>query len=124
MTARATERLNLRATPEQVAKIRAAVEIGNERSLTDYILTSALTAADQRLMDRTRLTFSARAYDAFLQALEEPPKDLPRMRRLLSEPSVLERQEADLFERLEAEAGKEVDIVECPDNDPVERQVG
>lgn len=49
MTARATERFNLRATPEQVAKIRAAVEIGNERSLTDYILTSALTIADQRL---------------------------------------------------------------------------
>jgi uncharacterized protein (DUF1778 family) len=91
MTARATERFNLRATPEQVAKIRAAVEIGNERSLTDYILGSALIIADQRLMDRTRLGFEARAYNAFLRALEEPPKDLPRMRRLLSEPSVLER---------------------------------
>jgi uncharacterized protein (DUF1778 family) len=79
-----------------VAKIRAAVEIGNERSLTDYILTSALTIADQRLMDRTRLSFNARAYDAFLRALEEPPKDLPRMRRLLSEPSVLEQQNPDV----------------------------
>jgi uncharacterized protein (DUF1778 family) len=96
MTARATKRFNLRATPEQVAKIRAAVEIGNERSLTDYILTSALTIADQRLMDRTRLSFNARAYDAFLRALEEPPKDLPRMRRLLSEPSVLEQQNPDV----------------------------
>ncbi|MDZ7644000.1 MAG: DUF1778 domain-containing protein [Woeseiaceae bacterium] len=95
MPTRATERFNLRATPEQVAKIRAAVEIGNERSLTDYILTSALTIADQRLMDRTRLSFDARAYDAFLQALEAPPRDLPRMRRLLSEPSVLEQQGSD-----------------------------
>ena len=96
MGARATERFNLRATPEQMAKIRAAVEIGNERSLTDYILTSALTIADQRLMDRTRLSFDARAYEAFLRALEEPPKDLPRMRRLLSEPSVLEQQNPDV----------------------------
>ena len=96
MTARATERFNLRATPEQVAKIRAAVEIGNERSLTDYILTSALTIADQRLMDRTRLSFNARSHDAFLRALEEPPKDLPRMRRLLSEPSALEQQDPDV----------------------------
>ena len=103
MTARATERFNLRATAEQVARIRAAVEIGNERSLTDYILSSALTIADQRLMDRTRLSFDARAYDAFLRALEEPPKDLPRMRRLLSEPSVLERQDPDVAAR-EAEA--------------------
>lgn len=96
MSARATERFNLRATPEQAARIRAAVEIGNERSLTDYILTSALTIADQRLMGRTRLGFDARAYDAFLRALEEPPKDLPRMRRLLSEPSVLEQQTPDV----------------------------
>jgi uncharacterized protein (DUF1778 family) len=59
-------------------------------------LTSALTIADQRLMDRTRLSFNARAYDAFLRALEEPPKDLPRMRRLLSEPSVLEQQNPDV----------------------------
>jgi uncharacterized protein (DUF1778 family) len=55
MTARATKRFNLRATPEQAARIRAAVEIGNERSLTDYILSSALIIADQRLMDRTGL---------------------------------------------------------------------
>ena len=96
MTGRATERFNLRATPEQAAKIRAAVEIGNERSLTEYILTSALTIADQRLMDRTRLSFNARAYGAFLRALEAPPKDLPRLRRLLSEPSVLEQQNPDV----------------------------
>ena len=95
MTARATERFNLRATPEQAARIRAAVEVGNERSLTDYILSSALIIADQRLMDRTRLAFKGRDYDAFLRALEEPPKDLPRMRRLLSEPSALERQNPD-----------------------------
>lgn len=102
MTARATERFNLRATPEQVAKIRAAAELGNERSLTDYILTSALTIAEQRLMDRTHLSFNAGAYDAFVRALEEPPKDLPRLRRLLSEPSVLEQQDPDI-------AGQEVE---------------
>lgn len=103
MAARATKRFNLRATPEQVAKIRAAVELGDERSLTDYILTSALTIADQRLMDRTRLSLDARSYDAFLQALEAPPKDLPRLRRLLSELSVLEQQDPGVAAQ-EAEA--------------------
>jgi len=106
MPTRATERFNLRATPEQVAKIRAAVEIGNERSLTDYILTSALTIADQRLMDRTSLSFDARAYNAFLQALDAPPRDLPRMRRLLSEPSVLEQQGPDVATHQEGEAAE------------------
>jgi uncharacterized protein (DUF1778 family) len=107
MTGRATERFNLRATPEQVAKIRAAVEIGNERSVTEYILTSALTIADQRLMERTRLSFNARAYDAFLRALEEPPKDLPRLRRLLSEPSVLEQQDPDVVAKVAEAAGRQ-----------------
>jgi len=106
VTARATERFNLRATPEQVARIRAAVALGKERSLTDFILTSALAIADQRLMDRTRLGFNARAYEAFLRALEEPPKDLPRIRRLLSEPSVLEQQDSDVAANREAEAAE------------------
>jgi uncharacterized protein (DUF1778 family) len=106
MTARATERSNLRATPEQVAKIRAAVEIDNERSLTDYILSSALTIADQRLMDRTRLGFNARAYDTFLRDLEAPPMNLPRMRRLLSEPSVLEQQVPDIAPQGAEAAGR------------------
>jgi uncharacterized protein (DUF1778 family) len=57
---------------------------------------SALIIADQQLMDRTRLSFSSRAYDAFLQALEEPPKELPRMCRVLSELSVLEQQDPDI----------------------------
>ena len=99
MTARATERISLRATPEQVAKIRAAFESGNERSLTDYILSSALTIADQRIMERTRLDFDVHSHNDFLQALEESPRDLPRIRRLLAEPSALELQEPGAVER-------------------------
>ena len=77
MTARATERFNLRATPEQAAKIRAAVAMGNERSLADYILMSALTIADQRLMDRTHLGFDARAYEAFSRRSMRPRRIFP-----------------------------------------------
>lgn len=90
-----TERFELRATPEEMARIRAAVALGRERSITEFLLDSALAAAEMRLMDRTQFTLSAEAYDAFLKVLDRPVQDKPRLRRLLNEPSVLEARDKD-----------------------------
>ena len=90
-----TERFELRATPEEMARIRSAVALGHERSITEFLLDSALAAAEMRLMDRTQFTLSAEAYDAFLEVLDRPVQDKPRLRRLLNEPSVLEVREQD-----------------------------
>lgn len=90
MTAKATRRYNLRATEEQAAMIDAAMQLGNERSVTDYILGSAILVAEQRLMARQDFHLSPRQFQKFLDALERPVQDKPRLRRLLTEPSVLE----------------------------------
>jgi uncharacterized protein (DUF1778 family) len=87
-----TERFELRATADEMARIRAAVELGNERSITEFMLDTALAAAELRLMDRTQFTLSAKDYEEFLTALDRPVQDKPRLRRLLNEPSVLARQ--------------------------------
>lgn len=93
MTAKATRRYNLRATDEQAAMIDAAMQLGNERSVTDYILGSAVMVAEQRLMARKEFHLSSRQYQQFLDALERPVQDKPRLRRLMTEPSVLEEPE-------------------------------
>ena len=90
MTAK-TERFELRATADEMARIRAAVDMGTERSITEFMLDSALAAAELRLMDRTQFTLEAEDYEEFLKALDRPVQDKPRLRRLLNEPSVLER---------------------------------
>lgn len=93
MTAKATERFNLRATPDQAAMIRAAADLGNERSVTDYILSCATMVAQQRLMARTGFELSATEYRQFVEALDRPVRDKPRLRRLMREPSALEASE-------------------------------
>lgn len=88
-----TERFELRATAEEMARIRAAVELGRERSITEFLLDSALAAAEMRLMDRTQFMLSGEEYDSFLAVLDRPVQEKPRLRRLLNEPSVLELQD-------------------------------
>jgi uncharacterized protein (DUF1778 family) len=93
MAAKATRRYNLRATDEQASMIDAAMQLGNERSVTDYILGSAVMVAEQRLMARKDFHLNSRQYQQFLNALERPVQDKPRLRRLMTEPSVLEEPE-------------------------------
>ena len=92
MTAK-TERFELRATAEEMARIRAAVELGRERSITEFLLDAALVAAEMRLMDRTQFVLSSKEYSSFLEVLDRPVQEKPRLRRLLNEPSVLEAQD-------------------------------
>ena len=93
MTAKATRRYNLRATDEQADLIDAAMQLGDERSVTDYILGSAVMVAEQRLMARKDFLLDSRQYRQFLDALERPVRDKPRLRRLMTEPDVLEESE-------------------------------
>ena len=93
MTAKAIRRYNLRATDEQAALIDAAMQLGNERSVTDYILGSAVMVAEQRLMARNDFRLSSRQHRQFLDALERPVQDKPRLRRLMTEATVLEEPE-------------------------------
>lgn len=90
-----TERFELRATADEMARIRAAVELGQERSVTEFLLDAALAAAEMRLADRTQFALSATQYDRFLKVLDRPVQDKPRLRRLLNEPSVLEDRERE-----------------------------
>ena len=93
MTAKAIRRYNLRATDEQAALIDAAMQLGNERSVTDYSLGSAVMVAEQRLMARNDFRLNSQQYRPFIDALERPVQDKPRQRRLMTEPSVLEEPE-------------------------------
>ena len=49
--------------------------------------------ADETLADRTRFVLDADRWKAFMEALDAPPRAIPRLSRLLKEPSVFERGE-------------------------------
>lgn len=90
-----SKRFELRATAEEMERIRVAVALGGERSITEFLLDAALSAADRRLIDRTQFTLSAKEHARFLEVLDRPVQEKPRLRRLLNEPTVLEAQDEE-----------------------------
>lgn len=70
-TAARSARLGLRATPEQEAVLRRAAEVSH-KSLTDFILDSACSAAEQTLLDQRLFMVSGSQYQALMDLLERP----------------------------------------------------
>lgn len=89
MTARTTrtEKLDLRLTPEAKRTLTAAAQ-SERRSLSDFVLASALGRAEEALSDRRVFHLSPEKWNAFVAALDAPPRDMPRLRALLNRPSV------------------------------------
>ena len=88
-----TEKLDLRLTPEAKRTLSAAAEAAR-RSVSEFVLESALNRAEETLSDRTRFGIDAEHWNAFLVALDAPPRDLPRLERLFREKSVFEEGES------------------------------
>ena len=86
-----TKRFNLRATNSQEKLIRVVAELEG-RSVTDFILESACKQAEQMLAEQQHFLLSESQWKAFTKALDRPVQDKPRLRNLLSEPSILERK--------------------------------
>jgi len=84
-----TAKLDLRLSPESKQKLQAAAREAH-RTVSEFVLESALVRAEETLADRNRFGLDADRWKAFLEALDAPPRDLPRLSRLLHDPSVFE----------------------------------
>lgn len=82
-----SEKLDLRLTAEAKNKLIAAAQAEN-RSLSDFVLASALGRAEEALADRRAFVLDPAQWEAFVAALDAPPSARPRLRKLLDEPSV------------------------------------
>jgi uncharacterized protein (DUF1778 family) len=75
--------INLRANRRQRALIdRAAEALGKNRS--DFMLEAACREAGAVLADRRFFLLDERTYRRFTAALDKPPAENPRLRRLLA----------------------------------------
>jgi uncharacterized protein (DUF1778 family) len=85
-----TEKLDLRLTVVAKQQLQAAASAARQ-SVSEFVLESALARAKESLPDRQHFGLSAEQWVAFQAVLDAPPRSLPRMTRLLCEPSVFER---------------------------------
>lgn len=84
-----TQKLDLRLTPAAKQAIQAAAA-ASQRSVSDFVLESALARAEETLAERRHFGLDAERWDAFMAALDASPRDLPRVRRLMGERSLFE----------------------------------
>jgi uncharacterized protein (DUF1778 family) len=84
-TERRTEKLDVRVSPSAKAKLQAAASDAH-RSVSDFVLESALSRAEEALADRRIFGLDAEKWAAFQAALDAPARPLPRLQALLDEP--------------------------------------
>jgi uncharacterized protein (DUF1778 family) len=87
-----SQKLDLRLTPEAKRTLNAAAN-AMHRSVSEFVLESALARAQEALADRRQFGLDHQQWTAFLAALDAPPRDLPRIARLFAEPGPFDGQE-------------------------------
>ncbi|MGZ5306724.1 MAG: type II toxin-antitoxin system TacA family antitoxin [Actinomycetota bacterium] len=85
------DRISLRATPRQVDVIDQAAE-ALQKNRSDFMLDVAVQEAMRVLTDRRTFLLGDQERDEFLQLLDRPPVEKPRLRALFERGSALSRE--------------------------------
>ena len=84
-----TEKLDLRLSRAANQTLQAAA-IAERKSVSEFVLDTALSEAEERLADRRVFTLDGKRWATFLAALDAPPRRHPRLQRLFQQPSVFD----------------------------------
>jgi uncharacterized protein (DUF1778 family) len=84
-----SEKLDLRLTATAKRTLLAASQ-ARQKSVSEFVLDSALTAAADVLAEQRSIRLNAEQWAAFIKALDAPPQRHTRLERLLKEPSVFD----------------------------------
>lgn len=81
-----SERIDIR-TSAVVKKLLQQAAAASHKNVSEFLLEQGLIAASETLANRRLFMLDDEQWQAFQAALDRPPQDLPRLRRLLNEPS-------------------------------------
>ncbi len=85
ITERRTEKLDVRVSRSAKSKLQAAASAAH-RSMSDFVMESALSKAEETLAERRIFALNTVNWTAFQTALDAPAQSLPRLKALLDEP--------------------------------------
>lgn len=86
-----SERLSLRANPKQRTLLKEASQVEGT-TVSDFVLRSATRAAEDILADRHAFVLPEDRWKAFIDILDRPAQELPRLRKLLEASNVLDEE--------------------------------
>ena len=84
-------KIQLRLRPAQKAVLARAAQL-RQTSLSNFMLQHAYEAAQQVLAEQVDIVMPAAEWRAFCKALDEPPRSIPALKKLLTEASVFDGQ--------------------------------
>ena len=93
LSERRTEKLDVRVSPSAKAKLQAAAAAVH-RSMSDFVMESALSRAEETLAQRRGFGLDAEKWAEFQAALDAPARPLPRLQALLDEPGFFDTVKA------------------------------
>jgi uncharacterized protein (DUF1778 family) len=79
--------LRMRAVQKDVITRAAALQ---QTTVTNFMVEHSFQAAQQILADQSHFYLSPQKWEEFVAALDAPPRELPELRRLLTEPTVFD----------------------------------
>lgn len=85
-----TQKIDIRITPQHKESLAKAAAL-SRRSLSEFVLESALDRAEEILADRHSFVLDDEKWDAFVAALDAPPRDNAALKRLMSKPDMFSR---------------------------------
>ena len=82
-------KLQLRLRKEQKEVIVEAARL-RQTTVSNFMLENAYAAAQQVLADQVHFALSPERWRAFCKALDSPPRKIPALKKLLTEPGVFD----------------------------------
>ena len=82
-------RFSIRATTRQKDLITRAAQRSN-MTISEFVLETSLDAAKALELDNAHFVVSREDYEAFLEKLDEPPRTIPALRQLMSDPTSID----------------------------------
>ena len=84
-----SERIDVRASVPVKQLLQEAARVCH-KNVSEFLLEAGVSAANQALADRNRFKLNDTEWAAFQQALDAPVQAKPHLKKLLSEPGVLD----------------------------------
>jgi uncharacterized protein (DUF1778 family) len=81
--------MHVRLSAADKLLFRVAADLKGQ-DMTDFVLSNARAAAEQVIEEQRDFTLPRAHFEAFAAALDRPPVEKSRLRRLFEEPSVLD----------------------------------
>lgn len=82
-------RFSIRATAKQKELISRAAA-SRRQSISEFVLENSIEAAEGHALDNANFVLSPEKYRKFVAALDEPPRPNAALRKLFSEPSLID----------------------------------